>query len=188
MTPGIRRTRSVPQGDLCAADLFGAALGTPVARFCDMCQHKKWGLLVGNGYLGLLLFAGNCWIIAMSPGELQTMARAWNELLESSGLQFAWGEAVWCSTTRGSLAAGITVSETVITRRREEGFPALGVWITFDGHFTKDLAEREVSAWRRHYALRHLLCDNNVASEMQVALAHIICRVIHVLVCGKLDF
>ena len=43
---GIRRTRSVPEGDLCAADLFGAALDTPAARFCDMCQHKKWGLLV----------------------------------------------------------------------------------------------------------------------------------------------
>ena len=26
VTPGIRRTRSVPQGDLRAADLFGAAL------------------------------------------------------------------------------------------------------------------------------------------------------------------
>ena len=75
VTPGIRRTRSVPQGDPCAADLFGAALDTPAARFCDMCQHKKWGLLVGNGYLGLLLVADSCWIIAMSSGELQTVAR-----------------------------------------------------------------------------------------------------------------
>ena len=72
------------------------------------------------------------------------MARAWNELLESSGLQIDWGEAVWCSAAQDSLAASITVSETVTTRRtREEGFEALGVWITFGGQFTKELAERE---------------------------------------------
>ena len=44
---------------------------------------------MGKGYLGLLLFAVNCWIIAMSPGELQTMASAWNEFLKTSGLQIA---------------------------------------------------------------------------------------------------
>ena len=33
----------------------------------------------------------------------------------------------------------------------------------FDGHFTKELAEREVAAWRRFYANRQLLCDNIVA-------------------------
>ena len=32
------------------------------------------------------------------------------------------------------------------------------MWITFDGHFTKELAVREVSAWRRFYAHHHLLC------------------------------
>ena len=59
----------------------------------------------------------------------------------------------------------------MITRRtREEGFKELGVWITFDGHFTKELAEREVSAWRRFYALRHLLCDNNVALKYGLRL------------------
>ena len=66
----------------------------------------------------------------MSPGDLQTVARAWNELLESSGPQIDWRAAVWCSAAQGTLAAGITVSETVMTRRtREEGFEALGVWI-----------------------------------------------------------
>ena len=130
-----------------------------------MCQHKKGRLLVGNGYLGLLLFAGICWIIAMSAGELQTMARAWNELLESSGLD------VVPDGTRQS-GSKHAVSETVITRRREEGFQALEVWITFDGHFTKDLAEREVSAWRRFYALRQLQCDNNVALNAGCACSH----------------
>ena len=99
------------------------------------------------------------------------MARAWNELLEPSGLQIHWGEAVWCSTAQDSLTANITVSETAITRRaREEGFKALGVWITFDGHFTKEVAEREVSAWRRFYAHHHLLCDNNVALKYRLRL------------------
>ena len=62
VTPGIRRTRSVPQGD----------------PFCDMCQPTKWVARGGSSCLGLLLFADNCRIIAMSPRELQTMARAWN--------------------------------------------------------------------------------------------------------------
>ena len=53
---------------------------------------------------------------------------------------------------------------------REEGYKALGVWITFDGHFTKELAEREVATWRRFYVLRHLLCDNNVALKYRLRL------------------
>ena len=49
---------------------------------------------MGSRYLGLLLFADNCWIVAMSPGELQTMATAWNEQLKSSGLHIDWGRGV----------------------------------------------------------------------------------------------
>ena len=41
VTPGIRRTRSVPQGDPCAADLFGAALERPAGNFMEMCQKMK---------------------------------------------------------------------------------------------------------------------------------------------------
>ena len=44
MTPGIRGTRSVPQGDPCAADLFGAGLDIPAASFCERCQTEKWKL------------------------------------------------------------------------------------------------------------------------------------------------
>ena len=78
---------------------------------------------------------------------------------------------MWCSTAQDSLAASITVSETMITRRtREEGFKALGVWITFDSHVTKELAERDVSAWRRFYALRQLLRDNKVALKHRLRL------------------
>ena len=87
VTPEIRRTRSVPQGDPCAGDLFGAALDTHQPR----CSVKWAKTKNGDGYFGLLLFAECCWITAMSPGELQTMARALNELLKSSGLQIDWG-------------------------------------------------------------------------------------------------
>ena len=82
MTLGIRRTRSVPQGDTCAADLFGAPLDIPAGNFMETCQRMKWGLPVGGGYLGLLLFADNCWLIGMSVAELQTMASEWHELLK----------------------------------------------------------------------------------------------------------
>ena len=91
---------------------------------------------MGSSYLGLLLFADNCWIIAMSSGELQTMARAWNEPLKAAGFQIDWGEAVWCSTLQDSHRVG-QIYRSSSTRRV---FKALGVWITFDGHNTKELA------------------------------------------------
>ena len=40
VTPGIRRIRSVPQGDPVAADLLGTALDTPAACFCEMSDHS----------------------------------------------------------------------------------------------------------------------------------------------------
>ena len=97
MTPGIRRTRSVPRGDPCAADLFGAALDVRATAFCERCQAEKWELPMCGNYMGQMLFANNCWPIAMSPAELKWMARAWNELLEKAGLRIAWREAVCCS-------------------------------------------------------------------------------------------
>ena len=52
---------------------------------CSVNEPKqKNGTALGNGYRGLLLFADNCWILAMSPGKLQTMARACNELLHKT--------------------------------------------------------------------------------------------------------
>ena len=83
------------------------------------------------------------------------MARAWNELQEKAGLRIAREESVWCSSAPDSLEATTTVSDTVITRRsREQGFKALCEWITFDGHFVKEIAEREVIAWRSFHAIR----------------------------------
>ena len=61
VTPGIGRTRCVPQGDPCAADLFGAALDRPAGKFLETCQRMKWGLPVGEvtwDLFSLLTLAG----------------------------------------------------------------------------------------------------------------------------------
>ena len=44
------------------------------------------------------------------------------------------------------------------------------MWITFDGHLTKEIAEREVAAWRRFFALRHMLRNNNIALKYRLRL------------------
>ena len=87
VTPGIRRTRSVPQGDPCVADLSAAALDSPAGQFMEACQRMKWFLPVEGGYLGPLLFADSCWLMGMSVADLQTMAREWYELLKQAGLK-----------------------------------------------------------------------------------------------------
>ena len=99
---------------------------------------------MGEGYTELLLLTDNYWIIAMSPAELKCMARAWNELLEK--LDCASHEKKLCGVRR----------HLTVWRRQSR-------WITVDGHFVKEIAEREVVAWRSFSAIRHLLCDNKVA-------------------------
>ena len=99
------------------------------------------------------------------------MARERYELLKQAGLNIDWGEAVWCTTAQDTLPGSIAVRGTTKTRRkREEGFKALGVSITFDGHFTKEIAEREVAAWRRFFALRHTQCNNDIALKYRLRL------------------
>ena len=50
-TPGIHRTRSVPQRDPCA-------LGQHWILFCERCQMEKWRLPLEEGYMGLFTFRG----------------------------------------------------------------------------------------------------------------------------------
>ena len=114
-----------------SASLFGAALDLPAPAFRKKCQAEKWGLPVGGNYMELLLFADNCWLIAMSPAELRCMARAWNELLVSADCEM-----------RGKRLCGARQPLTVWW----QGFKTLGAWTTFDGHFVKEVAEREVIA------------------------------------------
>ena len=68
MTAGIRRTRAVPYGDPFAA-LYTFLRQPPVK-----CVN---GSPVDGRVCGLLLFARNCWILAMSPAEFQRLAREW---------------------------------------------------------------------------------------------------------------
>ena len=80
MTPGIRRTRSVPQGDPCAADLVGTAFDILATAFCEKCQTEEWGLPMGGNYMGLLLFDDNCWLIAVhEPRMERTPGKSWTE-------------------------------------------------------------------------------------------------------------
>ena len=67
------------------------------------------------------------------------MGSMWNKLLREAGLHIDCSEAVWCTTAQDGLSGSIKVSDDTITRRK-------GVWITFDGHLTKEIAEREVTA------------------------------------------
>ena len=161
VTLGIRRTRSVPQDDPCAADLFGAALDKSAGKSMDTCQKKKWALPVG-GYLGLLLFADNCWIIALSVAELQTMARVWYEFLKQAGLHIDWEEAVHHGA-RNFLAA----LQCRVQQSRGEHVKKVSKLLVSGSlsmaTFTKEVAGREVAAKRRFFVLRHMLCNNNVA-------------------------
>ena len=69
--------------------------------------------------MGLLLFADNCWIIAMSSAELQRMARAWNDPpKKKAGLRIAWQGGSMVLLGRGQSA--LTLSDVEITRRSRE--------------------------------------------------------------------
>ena len=127
-------------------------LRLPATVFCKRCQAEKWEI---GHYVGLLLFADNCWLVAMPPAELRCVALAWNELLVRAGLRMAWKEAVWCTSAPLTVwRQKIEVHDTEISRTaREQGFKALVAWITLDDHFVKELTEREVIAWKSFYHL-----------------------------------
>ena len=76
---------------------------------------------MGGHYVGLLLCADNGWLIAMSPAELECIARAWNELLGKAGLRIAWEEAVWCTSAPDSLEAKNCGAHSKDERTRFQG-------------------------------------------------------------------
>ena len=135
--------------------------------FVERCQAEKWELPVGGkcmGYCSLQTTAGsqqchqrnlNAWLVHGT--------NYWKELdCELRGKQ-----AVWCTSAPDSLEAKNVVDDTVITSRtREQGFKALGAWIIFDGHFVKEVAEREVDC------MEVLLCDPKIVVDDRVALRH----------------
>ena len=136
--------------------------------------------------MGLLLIADSCRLIAMSPAELRCRlvhgTNAWKKL------DFEWKEAEWWTSARDSLEAKIEVDDTVITRTtREQSFQALDAWFTFDGNFVKELAEREVIAWRSFYVIQKLLCDKKSGIATSTALVVILRHSIRVLVLLDTD-
>ena len=156
--------------------------------FVERCQAEKWELPVGGkcmGYCSLQTTAGsqqchqrnlNAWLVHGT--------NYWKELdCELRGKQ-----AVWCTSAPDSLEAKNVVDDTVITSRtREQGFKALGAWIIFDGHFVKELAEREVDC------MEVLLCDPKLLwttewrCDIDSASCHHVSHVIPVWVFWQLD-
>ena len=62
VTLGMSCTKSVPQGDPCAADLFGAALDTPAAMFCDGDCLWETGIICHQASFKLWQERGmSCW-------------------------------------------------------------------------------------------------------------------------------
>ena len=122
-------------------------------RQVRMCQEMKWRLVVGGVIFGFRLLTDNCWFVAMSAAELQTMTNAWNSLLRQAG---------------GSMKV---FDKNITRRQREEEFKALGVWgsllmVTSQ----KVIAERELTAGRKLSAFHHKLCNKDVELKCRLRL------------------
>ena len=66
LTLGIRRTRSVPQGDPCTANLFGAALDVLATAFCEKVPGRevgaarRWQIRGATAFCRQLRWTANC--------------------------------------------------------------------------------------------------------------------------------
>ena len=120
------------------------------ACFCEMCQHKKWRLPLRDVYLGLLLFADNCW---------DHRDVAWRAPINGKSVERTV-ETVWITNRLGR--SGVVLNCTRQSDRKHHrvgnsdhststggGFQGTGSADHFDGHFTNELADRGVSVWRR---------------------------------------
>ena len=91
-------------------------------------------------------------------GSLQCRSRNSDNDKRMEQLVLDWIEAVWCTMANKSFTGSVHVSDGAVPRKvREEGFKALGVWITFDGHCTNVSAECEVAACRKLGALQQVV-------------------------------
>ena len=119
-TPGIRRIRSMP--------IFWQQHFVKGAR-------RRSGSYHWEGDRAFYFSRTTAGLSQFRQRNSNAWPRAWNELPEEAGLRIAWEEPVWCSSAPDSLEATNVVDDTVITRRRrEQGFKALGAWITFAFH------------------------------------------------------
>ena len=109
VTPSIRRTRSGPQGDPCAGDLFGAALDRPAGKFVEMCQKRN------GDFLWVVLTWASSSLLIIAGSSRWTMSSACDSLLRQACLYNDWSGAVWCTTAHDSLPGSIKVSDKTIT-------------------------------------------------------------------------
>ena len=123
----------------------------PYARPIKLCEQDSWAMAPTIPVRGARRF------LTATPKESDhdRMVRARN----------ACNRAVWCFSSTDPLDATIAVSDVDITRRkREHDFKSVQVWITINGHVTKEFAEREVSAWRLTYSVLLLFSSCVVSS------------------------
>ena len=127
-----------------------------VERCCHECQIHKWGIDIGafNGImhfrLGLLMVADNFWLVAKNCYERGAMLSTWLAILHALGLSVPLDEVIICSTaTDDSPQFHHSVNGIPIKRTpRHEGFRAMGVSISLDGTFGRELDNRVESAWK----------------------------------------
>ena len=156
-------------------------------HFVKGARWRSGGYLWKRDTWGFFTFRGQLWIIAMSPAELK----------HSSCLEWTPGQS-WIAhrVGRGCLVFIGTgqfggdhhgVRHSGHSKVAGTGFKTLGAWITFDGHFMKEIAERDVIAWRSFFALRQLRVWQLSGSETSFAPPLIMRGVIHVLVFWQLE-
>ena len=172
VTEPISRTKSFCQGNPDAPKYFNIVYDADVEWFHEICQQKKWGYpLEQNFYLGILTFADNFWLIAMSAKELQSMMQCWFERTRGSGWTIPLAECKWCTTASDSSRAHVRVNGMCINRAsRDEGFLALGSLVSFDNRFDNELNQRIRKAWAVFNLHRSQLCCKDASLRKRILL------------------
>ena len=138
LMPGVRRTH----GDPFAAIVSGVVLDVPAMAFCKRVPSRVLGAARGWQVHGVTAFRrqllAHSNVTSGTPMHGSCMERTAGMRRTANRV-----ERVYVSPF-DSLVANIEAEDKVVARMpREQGFKASGVWITFDGHFVKELAERE---------------------------------------------
>ena len=165
MSKGVRRTRSIFQGDPAAPSIFNACLDHIAGRFHVMCQRKQWGVELSHGYyLGIVCFADNYWLFATSANMLESMANEWLTLLDDAGFHTPVDDLTWCTTAPDDFHASISVKGHEAQRTsRKVGFKVLGTLQTFDNTCNVEIKHRVDKAWKAFHLHRDILCSKSAS-------------------------
>ena len=95
----VERTRSLPQGDPAAPNLFYNTLDILAVKLIILCRRRTWGKkLIDGAWVDIILFADNYWLVATSHKMLENMTQAWLYLLSEVGWETPTEELTWCTT------------------------------------------------------------------------------------------